>query len=239
MDVDQDLLNSFFSDVEDYYEAINTGLKLVRSDQASAGIDVMMRPLHSIKGTSGFIGGLEDISTFTHKVEDYLKDIQNKKIPITSQSTDLLAIAVDMVFDLIEQMKNSRKINDSNSKDILLQIKNISQPGEREIDVENKNGISFIRINMKRVHLPGQYREITGILDQIKSNDVVIDLSKVSTVGSTAWGAIWAAGHKMNISIIGMNDICRTIFTTWAFDTHINVFDAEEEFWENKKGDKT
>lgn len=240
MEADQGLLTSFFVEVEDYYEEITKGISLINSDQISAGIDTVLRPLHSIKGTSGFISGLEDISNFTHKVEDYLKDIQNGKIPAMPKSIELLTKSVDMVFDLIDHAKNEEKIDNTGYKEVLACIEKISHPElsstAEKIIVEDKNNTCFIRVNMDRIHLPGQYQAVTEIFDRIKNGKkIVFDLSKVRTISSTAWGAIWSAGERMNISVIGMSESCKATFFAWGFDRLIHAFKSEEDFWKNNK----
>lgn len=241
MNDNDDLLSSFLYEVEDYYEEVCKGINMIKTNHISEGIDVIMRPLHTIKGTSGFIEGLEVISKFTHRVEDYLKGIQNGKIPPLPQILELLMRAVDMIFHLLDQAKNNGKIDDAEGRQIMANIEKILTPSPLKtsadtIVVEDKNEIPFIRINMARIHLPNQYQLLTDTFKNLeKRSRVVLDFSRVRSIGSTAWGAIWEASGKMKISIVGMNETCNTIFTIWGFDRFMSAFKSEDDFWiENK-----
>ncbi len=125
-----------------------------------------MRPLHTIKGTSGFSEGLEVISKFTHRVEEYLKGVQSGKISAIPQIIKLLLRAVDMVFHLLDQAQKSENVDDADGQKILANIEKTLNPyslktGVEDIVVEDKNKIPFIRINMAGIHLPNQYLLLT------------------------------------------------------------------------------
>lgn len=238
MEQDKELLLSFFAEAEDYCEEITRGLGLINSNQISAGIDVVLRPLHTLKGTSGFIGGLENISHFTHKVEGFLKDVQNRKIPAMPQTMELMTRSVDMVFIVIEEAKNGTKMGNTAYKEVVASIEKMMHPepqkNEEKIDIIRKKDVCFIKINMKRVHLPSQYEPIINIFDKLKNGEnVVLDLSQVRTINSTAWGAIWVAGERMNISVVGLSESCKATFLAWGFDGHINSFKTEADFWKS------
>lgn len=238
METDKELLISFFSETEDYCEEITRGLGLINSNQISAGIDVVLRPLHSLKGTSGFIGGLENISHFTHKVEDFLKEVQNGKIPVMPQTMELITRSVDMVFIVIEEAKIGEKFGNSAYKEVVASIEKMMhselQRDEEKIDIIRKKNICFVKINMKRIHLPAHYQPVINVFDRFKNGEnVVLDFSQVRTINSTAWGAIWVAGERMNISVVGLSESCKTTFLAWGFDGHINSFKTEADFWKS------
>lgn len=237
---DNSLKSEFLAEVDEYCEQVSNGIELIRSNQIVSGIDEILRPLHTIKGTSGFIDGLGQISKYTHKVEDYLKGIQSGKIPSTPQIINLIVRAVDTVFCLLDQARNGGIIDDSEGQNILEKIEKTFHPVNSKesgkIIVENKNNIYFIRISMARIHLPGQYQLLIDAFKTLELNkEVVLDLSGVRSIGSTAWGAMWESSRKLKISIIGMNKTCKIIFFAWGFDQFINVFLSEEEFLEKIK----
>lgn len=234
-----DLLSEFLADIDVYYEQAAKGINLMESSDISAGIDLIFRPLHTIKGTSGFIEGLEVVSKFTHKVEDYLKRVQSNEIPSTPQIINLITRAVETVFNLLDQARSGEKIENTVGWEILENIEKILHPASsvyaENIVVEDKDNIHFVRIGMARVHLPGQYLLLTETFNGLeKGKQVVLDLSRVRSIGSTAWGAILEACKKTNVSVIGMNETCRTIFYVWGFNKIIKDFKSEEDFWNNR-----
>lgn len=238
MNDNDELLTSFLNEIEDHYEEVSRGIDMIKSNHVSNGIDTILRPLHSIKGTSGFVGGLEPVSEFTHKVEDYLKEIQNGKIQTTPHVVNFMIGAVENVFTSLDQVRNGKKLDVTEGYENLANIDKairIPLPPQKEsIHIENKNSVVFLRVKIPRVHLPGQYHLLTDAFKKISdAEQIVLDLASVYSIGSTAWGSIWQAGKKTKISIIRMNETCRTVFTIWGFDKFMEIFESEEDFWEN------
>ncbi|WP_028573218.1 Hpt domain-containing protein [Desulfonatronum lacustre] len=229
-DDDEELFQGFFLDVEESFSPqVAEALSLVRSGQVEAGIDMMFRPLHTIKGTSTFIN-LSDISTYTHKVEDYMKAIQSGRIPRTDQAVDLLIQAVDMVFSLLDKAKVRASLDQDEIRRMEARLAgNASSPvessgpvGSEHLMVEHGEDNVLIRLLLPRIHLPGHSEPLLAALRQLpKGQRVVLDLSKVRTMNSTTWGAIFAASQILDISVTGLTGACRTTFYAWGFEQRI------------------
>lgn len=235
-DDDQELFQGFFVDVEESFSPqVSDALGLVRSGQVQAGIDMMFRPLHTIKGTAAFIN-LNDISNYTHHVEDYMKAVQSGRIPLTDQSVALLIQAVDMVFSLLDKAKVGAQLSQDEIKSMAAKLTGSgSAPvgstgaaiGSDNLMIEHEKDNILIRLLMPRVHLPGHSESLLGFLRQLpKGQRVVLDLSKVRTMNSTTWGAIFAASQILDISVTGLNGACRTTFYAWGFEQRIKDITA-------------
>ena len=89
------LSEEFFAEVADkYYPQVLEGLEVLGAGEVPQGIEILARPLHTIKGVTGFMPGFEDASAITHKVESFLKKLQAGTLP---HSPDNISLAVHAV----------------------------------------------------------------------------------------------------------------------------------------------
>lgn len=238
IDLSDELLRDFLVEAEEYDDRIQEGLEMIRNGKVSLGVDTIFRPIHTIKGTAGFIDGLDKLASFSHIVEDYLKRYQAGEIVANRAAVDLLIQGVDEMFKLMEQIrKGASELDDEEARAVAEAMKTFGTDSRPEagpvqaIAVERQGSATLVRINIRRVHLPGQFKGIVDALDGLgPSENVGLDLSRVRTLGSTAWGAIWEAGQKGNLSVFGMNAACRTVFERWGFEQVIRNFASEEDF---------
>lgn len=118
----------------------------------------------------------------------------------------------------------------------IMEIKKGFEGSEREIITKEIKQIPFIKINIKRIFLQNQYQLLIDTINTFKNRrQVVLDLSEVCSIGSTAWGAIFEAAKKINISVIGMNETCCLTFGIWGFNRLMKTFKSEEDFWKNRR----
>lgn len=244
IDHSDEILIDFLSEADDYYDKVQEGIEQIKDGMVSLGIDAVFRPIHTIKGTSGFIPGLDKLAEFAHKTEDFMKEIQSGEVKINANISDLLIRAVDEVFNMIEQIKNG--VDDLDNETALEVAKGIDAVGEgvtfssddqgEALKIEEKNGFIIFRINMERIHLPSQFKLISEKFEGTAPDSrIVLDLTNVRTIGSTAWGAIWKAGEKNTIFAFGLSEACQTVFYRWNFNQFIKDYESEDSFWKNVK----
>lgn len=233
--MDEELLQGFFTDVEEsFYPQVTEAITLVGDGRLSDGVDMMMRPLHTIKGTSAFLG-LSEISEFTHFVEDHLKDVQKTG---STDDPDFLIRSVDTVFAMLERARKGESLEGAGHREILEQIQGAGRKtasgdnGSGGISVDTVDGVTVISIREKRVHLPRQYQPVLDTLSSLeKGTPVLIDISGVRTLNSTTWGAIRTAADHCRIAVAGMGPACRSVFFSWEFDRYIDNYPTAEDFW--------
>ena len=57
---DDDQIEEFMGELYDkFYPQVMEGLELMQRGDVHAGIETLSRPLHTIKGVTGFMGGFE------------------------------------------------------------------------------------------------------------------------------------------------------------------------------------
>jgi len=259
IDYDDEILQDFLSRMDDLDQEVQAGLALMKSGQLQTGIDTVLRPVHTIKGTAGFIGGLEKLQAAAHQTEDHLREAQSGRLEPTPETVDLLVRAVDVVFEMIEQTKNRPpELDDAEAQKILSRLGGddgrVPSPTQEDpvflahsasgvvkeqagqddqVGREEKDGVVILRVKTPRIHLPSHYQDLTEQLQKIGPQEVAaLDLSGVRTISSTAWGEIWKARTEKRLVLIGMQAAVEATFTTWNLDRYFERFATEAEFWQ-------
>ncbi len=96
----------FINEVKDGLEAVEeTVLSLEEDPSQKSEIDAVFRIMHTIKGTSGFLG-MPVIGKVAHRTEDILGEIRDGKRSLTPSVFELLFISIDCLKNLVDQLKN-------------------------------------------------------------------------------------------------------------------------------------
>lgn len=243
MTEDDSLIEEFFSEVNDkYYPQVLEGIDLLDEQKIEEGIEILSRPLHTIKGVTGFMSGFEPASTFTHKVESYLKKMQSGKIKRELPQIALAIEAVNSIFILIEQLKNTGTYDTEFTAEIeerlLGEGKSVAElidTGLSPVEVETIDGTEVITLSVSRLYLPEQREAVKKILHNITDNsNVLFDFTNTLSVGSSLFELIASFSDKLIISITGMNNLCSSTFNSWGFSRYITEYDNREIFFANK-----
>ncbi|WP_147822099.1 histidine kinase [Salidesulfovibrio onnuriiensis] len=242
MSEDDALVDEFFSEVNDkYYPQVMEGIELLEGGDIAEGIEILSRPLHTIKGVTGFMAGFEYASGFTHKVEDFLKKVQAGSVDRSSDNITLLSRAVNMIFQVIEQLKEDGVPDETEPNEVLDKIADASSGdgGEESlafdgVDTEEKNGVLVLRVKDARVHLAAQ-REllVSALLKAEPGGKVLVDLSTVLTFNSAAWDTLISYSEAFEISAVGLGPACKEVFFSWGFDSNITLFPDEDTYFKS------
>lgn len=240
MSDDDAMVEEFFSELNDkYYPQVLEGLELLDGGEVAQGVEVLARPLHTIKGVSGFMSGFEAASKFTHKVEDYLKKIQAGEVDSGEENVGLLTKGVNMIFQVLEQIRETGAPDPEETEALLKEILERSAGKAQAkaevsdcLDVELRDGVIVLRILAPRIHLEPDRKKISTVLSDAKAGKkVLIDLSKTKTFNSAAWEDVAAYAEKCDISVTGMGYTLKDVFYAWGFDREIKTYDDEKNFW--------
>ncbi len=94
---DDDLLLAFLDESEESMGTIGQAfVELERTPEDKDIINSIFRPVHSMKGASGFFG-LENIKKLSHHLENLLDDMRNGEVKANQQIFDVLYDGVDML----------------------------------------------------------------------------------------------------------------------------------------------
>lgn len=234
--LDPELLEGFFLDVDETFSPqVAQAMDLARSGELHASVDMMLRPLHTIKGTAAFLG-MTEISAFAHVVEDHLKALQGGQ---AAQDTAFMLRCVDMVFHLLELARSGTSLHGAGHEELTAQIGNggpAKQPERGELlEISLQDQVIVLRALAARVHLPHQYAPLLQALAELPDgSEVLLDLEKVRTLNSTAWGGIWLAAGRLCLHVAAMSAACHSTYTIWGFAARMTEHASQEDFWRSR-----
>ena len=236
---DDPMVEEFFSEVNDkYYPQVMEGLEMLEGAAVGEGIEILARPLHTIKGVTGFMAGFEPASHFTHKIEDFLKKVQAGEVESSTDNLTLLSRGINMIFQVLEQLRDG-DVDEEEQEEVLSLIMEASSSGQGEaevagagVEVEIRDGVTVIHVKDPRVHLEPQFKPIlSAILSTEPGDSILLDLAEVLTFGSTAWGAVASMGTTFKIAACGLTPEAKQTIYTWGFDKTIAVYPDPETYF--------
>ncbi|WP_421902848.1 histidine kinase [Maridesulfovibrio sp.] len=242
MSEDDSLIEEFFSEVNDkYYPQVLEGIDLLDEQRIEEGIEVLSRPLHTIKGVTGFMSGFEPASTFTHKVEDYLKKMQAGEVEHDLMQIALAIESVNTIFMLIEQLRESGSFDQALTDDIETRLSGEGQKagaadesGINPIEVEKLPDASIFNLKVTRIYSSEQLKMVEESMQSIDGeNRVLFDFGITMSVGSAFFELIASYSESCDIGITGMNSHCTSTFYSWGFQRYLTVFESRESFLDN------
>ena len=231
------LTEEFFAEVSDkYYPQVLEGLELLAAGDVGGGIGILSRPLHTIKGVTGFMPGFEPASSFTHTVESFLKKLQSDSLPHSADNISLAAHGVNSIFAVIEQIRDLGA-PDQDEMDAVCQVLEAASGGGNAagpagascLAVEQEQGRAIVRITAPRIHRKHQRDQIVGaIITQPQETPVVLDVSQVKTFGSSAWEDLSDLAGHWSISVRGLCGAARETFHAGNMDALMPLLPAED-----------
>ncbi len=235
--IDESMIQDFFADVDSSFsKQLADAMDLAAAGEVQPAVEAMLRPLHTIKGTAGFLG-MAEASSFTHALEDYLKAVQSGA---AAPDTALMNKGVDMVFTLLERSRHGEELASAGHEALALQLRGGPADGKKEgpaqgVTVENCGDVAVIRVRLARVHLPKQYGPIIEALETMPGDRrTLLDLEGVRTLNSTTWGAVRVAADRLHISVCGLSQACQATFYSWGFNEVMQAYATEADFWEGR-----
>lgn len=232
------MVSEFFEELNDkFYPQIMEGIEEMDAGRVKEGIEALARPLHTIKGVTGFMPGFEPASTFTHKVESFLKKLTADEIDSSEENIAAAAQAVHMVFQVLENLRETGALNEAETGALLARLDELSGAGAGagaglEVGLELEQSLCgdmvVLTVKSRRVHLTSQREILIHALEQIEPGSKVrLDLSNVLTFGSASWEALEQFAGRLSLSATGLSKEARETFFAWGFDEHIAYVAAE------------
>lgn len=227
------MVEEFFAEVNDkYYPQVVEGLALLDGGDVDQGIEILARPIHTIKGVAGFMAGFEPASHFTHKVEDFLKALQASQIERNPANVALAGRGVTAIFQVLEQIRAEGALNQAEADEILGLLATAAGGGTTApapstdcFRIERKGDVTVIHVACARLHLDEHRAALNAQLDRVgDGEDAVLDLEAVRTVGSSVWQSITGHAARLRLAVAGMRGSCRATFHIWGFDRYFEQF---------------
>ena len=118
-----ELVQVFLDESEDEIRELEAGLIKLEEDQDDEStINRVFRAAHTIKGSAGLVG-FEEVSNFTHNIENILDRIRNKDLRITKKLISNLLSAVDLLKRMITASAEGEALDRTEIENITLTLK--------------------------------------------------------------------------------------------------------------------
>ncbi|WP_243363353.1 chemotaxis protein CheA [Fundidesulfovibrio terrae] len=103
--MDPELFADFIVEAKEHLETIEPNLLELEKNPENLGLlNEIFRPMHSLKGASGFLG-LNQINGLAHKAENILDELRKGKIGVTAGIMDVILAATDALRTMIDSLE--------------------------------------------------------------------------------------------------------------------------------------
>ncbi|NCC24559.1 MAG: chemotaxis protein CheA [Deltaproteobacteria bacterium] len=119
---DPEIFADFVIEAKEHLETIEPSLlELEKSPDNLGLLDAIFRPMHSLKGASGFLG-LNKINGLAHKGENILDDLRKGKLRVTSEIMDVILATTDALREMIDSLEASGLEGDLDTVPLIVRI---------------------------------------------------------------------------------------------------------------------
>ncbi len=119
---DPELFADFIAEAKEHLETIEPNLlELEKTPDNLALLNDIFRPMHSLKGASGFLG-LNRINQLAHKSENILDELRKGSMVVTSEIMDVILASTDALRQMIDNLDASNAEGDVEIEHIMAQI---------------------------------------------------------------------------------------------------------------------
>lgn len=103
--MDPEIFADFIIEAREHLETIEPNLlELEQSPENLALLNEIFRPMHSLKGASGFLG-LNKINKLAHRAENIMDELRKGRMAVTSEIMDIILSSTDMLRTMIENLE--------------------------------------------------------------------------------------------------------------------------------------
>lgn len=119
---DPELFADFIAEAKEHLETIEPNLlELEKTPDNLALLNDIFRPMHSLKGASGFLG-LNKINQLAHKSENILDELRKGTMVVTAEIMDVILASTDALRQMIENLEATNAEGDVRTDHIMAQI---------------------------------------------------------------------------------------------------------------------
>jgi two-component system chemotaxis sensor kinase CheA len=105
--MDPELFADFIVEAREHLETIEPNLLELERNPGNLGLlNDIFRPMHSLKGASGFLG-LNAINGLAHKAENILDELRKGNLAVSAEIMDVILLATDLLRTMIENLEQT------------------------------------------------------------------------------------------------------------------------------------
>ena len=110
--MDPEILADFIIEAKEHLETIEPNLLLLeREPENTALLNDIFRPMHSLKGASGFMG-LNRMNGLAHRAENILDELRKGSMRVTTEIMDVILAATDLLRQIIDNIEHTNSEGD-------------------------------------------------------------------------------------------------------------------------------
>ncbi|RQD63083.1 MAG: chemotaxis protein CheA [Desulfonatronovibrio sp. MSAO_Bac4] len=126
---DPEVYSDFVIEAREHLETIEPKLlELEKNPDDLSILDDIFRPMHSLKGASGFLG-LKEMNSLAHKGENILDELRRGRMKITSSIMDLILEATDALREMVDSLEAHGNEGSVDTSHIISHIDELLQGG--------------------------------------------------------------------------------------------------------------
>lgn len=183
---DQEVLMDFITESREHLETIEPNLlELEKNPDDLSLIDEIFRPMHSLKGASGFLN-LQKMNKLAHKAENILDEMRKGNLKNTPEIMDVILVATDALRQMLDNLEETGEEGDVEIESIIETIENLlksetptSSPAESEVSEKGAKGEDkgyLLTINSPE-HLSDFLEEVEDNIENL--NKLMVDIERV------------------------------------------------------------
>ncbi len=187
--MDEEVLLDFITEAREHLETIEPNLlELEKNPDDLSIIDEIFRPMHSLKGASGFLG-LNKMNKVAHKAENILDEMRKGNIKNTPEIMDVILMATDALRQMLDNLEEEGDEGDVPIDTIIETIDSLlsgkqeavsgdSSPssGNGNADIEEVEDKTYLLTINSPEHLSDFLEETEDNIENL--NKLLIDLEK-------------------------------------------------------------
>lgn len=110
--MDPEIFSDFIIEAKEHLETIEPNLlELEKTPDNLSLLNEIFRPMHSLKGASGFLG-LNKMNRLAHKAENILDELRKGTMSVTSEIMDVILASTDALRQMIESLESTNTEGD-------------------------------------------------------------------------------------------------------------------------------
>ncbi len=170
---DPEVYADFVVEAREHLETIEPKLlELEKNPSSLELLDDIFRPMHSLKGASGFLG-LKDMNALAHKGENILDELRQGRMQATSTIMDLILEATDTLRTMVDNLESQGHEGGLEIGHILEQIERILKEGPVEETAEKRDSTTWEDQQAQPQSSSGEESYALNVASQEHLNDFI------------------------------------------------------------------
>ncbi len=222
--MDAEIFADFIVEAREHLETIEPNLlELEKSPDNLDLLNEIFRPMHSLKGASGFLG-LNRINQLAHRCENILDDVRHAKMTMTSGIMDIILASTDALRQMLDVLESSNTDEGVPIEDLITEIDTLMENGGIATDTSAASAPSSEVATEENAGSTGDANDASAAQAQTEQNSAGAETSEGALKKSDKSPKEWISDFS-----------CRDAYKLTAFgEGHLKDFvDESQEIVEN------